>query len=190
MSAIGQFLSQVFTGPRVTWGALALAGLIILLLIDIGAAPDLRPETLEIVVLTGWGLLIGGGSFFGVLLALDIVRAVQSHLNERARNNFRAKVLSAPEDAQAIVAFFAVRNESTAWIDGRQVGLLPFRTLGLGTLERTKNGACLIEIDSTFQRWLQKNLAIVQSLMVSEASQAKLIDALDTAHQCIAGDYA
>lgn len=185
MAALEQLVARIFTGPRVTWSALTIAGAISLALMHFGIGPDPETEIGGYAKLGSWALLVIGGSFFGVMTVFDCAKALRNRPERPKHETYLAKIAGAPESTRAMIAFFAIRNEETAWIMADYSGTFAFRSLGFGRLAMTQHGACLIEIDSSLSAWLQQELGVISNLQVSSEAQKALIKSLDQAQIAI-----
>lgn len=168
MDGLGNFLSTIFSRPRLSWAALTLAaGLIVLASSRIEFLP--QGQIADVTIAIAWVTVFVASAFFVLTVAVDAFKALTANSTETSegRANLTA-VQDSSEDAKAILAYLALQNERSVWVMQSHPGAFGFRASGFGTLTDTHGAAAELTLLPSKAQWLQANLNAIGDLKIAQ----------------------
>ena len=185
MGGFGPILSQLFSKPRLTWAALALAAAAFLIMLRYGLGPSASRFT-QTASLAAWVLLVVATAFFVLTIIVDASKSAGSAARKRqAKFGAHAALIAAPPDTKAILMFLALNNEDSVWLMQDHPGTLSFRALGFGQMYENFNGAGKFYLHPARAAWLQTELAAVCDLDVPDDAKQRLFSSMKRAQSAI-----
>jgi len=190
MSAVAQVFATLFSRPRLTWAALAVAAAAFLLSPSyiVGLADEATPfGPARLGAIT---VLFVALAFLTLTIGIDAAQAVSRRWKANVASVSAArKFLELPPDAKAILKYLAVNSENCLWIKSDHPGVYPLRRSQFLYISTNRGDFVELETRSGVYEWLQRELDLVTGTSLSDEVRDRLLSAIQEAAEASANSW-